>query len=104
MGCYRTEVSGIVTDCNICCCLFVVCLAPIECSFSCVGIEQYQSCSFVVIRFGHFCVDAPEIGYGDVAMTSTTLCLTLVTRGAENHVAKEGTHEVVLLMMAAKGD
>ena len=104
MGSYGTEVSGIVTDCNICCCLFVVCLAPIECCMSLVGIEHYQSCSFVIIHFGHFCVDAPEVGYGDVAMASTALCLTLVTRWSENHVAKESSHEMVLLMMAAKGD
>ena len=104
MGICRMEVSGIVTNCNICCCLFVVCLAPIECRLPLVGIEQYQSCAFVIVHFGHFCVDAPEVGYGDVAMASTALCLTLVTRGAENHVAKESPHEMVLLMMAAKGD
>ena len=82
----------------------MVCLAPIECSLSLVGIDQYQSSAFVIIHFRHFCVDAPEVGYGDVAMASTALRLTLVTRWSENHVAKEGSHEMVLLMMAAKGD
>ena len=37
-------------------------------------------------------------------MTSSALRLTLVTRGTENHVAKESSHEMVLLMMATKGD
>ena len=49
-------------------------------------------------------MDSPKVSYCDIAMTSASLRLTLVTRWSENHVAKEGSHEMVLLMMAANGD